>query len=282
MRYGFVIDQRKCIGCHACTVACKEENQVPLGVNRTWVKYIEKGVFPDTRRYFSVMRCNHCDNAPCVTICPTVALYRRPDGIVDFDGERCIGCKSCMQACPYDALYIDPRSNTPWFTTPYGGSTAQDFLNGSVLAPYKLAVANEGRTKSQIREWRVNAEKRGYVRLAELSSAFSDNVLDATQAWGKVLPDASRLGGLPESARALLAALAQQKLQSKPGPFGEDRVTERPPIRVADVGGPLQLERAERSDVPIHPDPAGIGPNVFRFHAGLDRARNTSSSIGRA
>ncbi len=112
MRYGFVIDQRKCIGCHACTVACKEENQVPLGVNRTWVKYIEKGVFPDTRRYFSVMRCNHCDNAPCVTICPTVALYRRSDGIVDFDGERCIGCKSCMQACPYDALYIDPETKT--------------------------------------------------------------------------------------------------------------------------------------------------------------------------
>jgi Fe-S-cluster-containing dehydrogenase component/formate-dependent nitrite reductase membrane component NrfD len=112
MRYGFVIDQRKCIGCHACTVACKEENHVPLGVNRTWVKYIEKGVFPDTRRYFSVMRCNHCDNAPCVTICPTVALYRRADGIVDFDGERCIGCKSCMQACPYDALYIDPETRT--------------------------------------------------------------------------------------------------------------------------------------------------------------------------
>jgi Fe-S-cluster-containing dehydrogenase component/formate-dependent nitrite reductase membrane component NrfD len=112
MRYGFVIDQRKCIGCHACTVACKEENQVPLGVNRTWVKYIEKGVYPDTRRYFSVMRCNHCDNAPCVTICPTVALYRRPDGIVDFDGDRCIGCKSCMQACPYDALYIDPETKT--------------------------------------------------------------------------------------------------------------------------------------------------------------------------
>jgi Fe-S-cluster-containing hydrogenase component 2/formate-dependent nitrite reductase membrane component NrfD len=59
-----------------------------------------------------VLRCNHCDDAPCVTICPTVALYRRPDGIVDFDGRRCIGCKSCMQACPYDALYIDPDTNT--------------------------------------------------------------------------------------------------------------------------------------------------------------------------
>ena len=112
MRYGFVIDHNRCIGCHACTVACKEENQVPLGVYRTWVKYIEKGAFPHTRRYFSVLRCNHCDDAPCVTICPTVALYRRPDGIVDFDGERCIGCKSCMQACPYDALYIDPATQT--------------------------------------------------------------------------------------------------------------------------------------------------------------------------
>jgi Fe-S-cluster-containing dehydrogenase component/formate-dependent nitrite reductase membrane component NrfD len=107
-----VIDQRKCIGCHACTVACKEENQVPLGAFRTWVKYIERGRFPDTRRYFAVLRCNHCDDAPCVAICPTVALSRRADGIVDLDGGRCIGCKSCMQACPYDALYIDPATHT--------------------------------------------------------------------------------------------------------------------------------------------------------------------------
>ena len=112
MRYGFVIDQTRCIGCHACTVACKEENHVPLGVFRTWVKYVEKGEFPNTRRHFAVLRCNHCDDAPCVTICPTVALYRRADGIVDFDRDRCIGCKSCMQACPYDALYIDPDTHT--------------------------------------------------------------------------------------------------------------------------------------------------------------------------
>jgi Fe-S-cluster-containing dehydrogenase component/Ni/Fe-hydrogenase subunit HybB-like protein len=112
VRYGFVIDQRACIGCHACTVACKEEHEVPLGVFRTWVKYVERGAYPETRRFFSVLRCNHCDNAPCVTICPTVALYRRPDGIVDFDSTRCIGCKSCLQACPYDALYIDPSTQT--------------------------------------------------------------------------------------------------------------------------------------------------------------------------
>jgi Fe-S-cluster-containing dehydrogenase component len=93
-------------------VACKEEHNIAVGVNRTWVKYIEKGRYPDTRRHFAVLRCNHCDDAPCIEICPTVALFRRPDGIVDFDHERCIGCKSCMQACPYDALYIDPDRNT--------------------------------------------------------------------------------------------------------------------------------------------------------------------------
>ena len=111
-KYAFVIDQRKCIGCHACTVACKAEHDVPIGVYRTWVKYIERGEFPNSRRYFLVNRCNHCDDAPCVKICPTKALYKRPDGIVDFDSNRCIGCKSCMQACPYDALYIDPNSHT--------------------------------------------------------------------------------------------------------------------------------------------------------------------------
>ena len=112
MRYGFVIDNRKCIGCHACTVACKTENHVPVGVNRTWVKYVEKGRFPNTRRHFQVTRCNHCENAPCVAICPVTAMYQRPDGIVDFDSDLCIGCKACMQACPYDAIYIDPKTHT--------------------------------------------------------------------------------------------------------------------------------------------------------------------------
>jgi len=112
MDYGFVIDNRKCIGCHACTVACKAEHDIPLGVNRTWVKYIEKGTFPDARRFFSVMRCNHCADAPCTVICPVTALFTREDGIVDFDPGRCIGCKACIQACPYDALYIDPRTDT--------------------------------------------------------------------------------------------------------------------------------------------------------------------------
>ncbi len=112
MTYGFIIDNRRCIGCHACTLACKSEHNTPLGVNRTWVKYVEKGLYPDTRRVFTVQRCNHCGDAPCVTICPVRSLFTRADGIVDFDPQRCIGCKACMQACPYDALHIDPQTHT--------------------------------------------------------------------------------------------------------------------------------------------------------------------------
>lgn len=110
--YGFVIDNRKCIGCHACSVACKEENEVPLGVYRTWVKYVETGTFPDSRRHFQVTRCNHCANPPCVRICPVTAMYQRTDGIVEFDPSICIGCKACLQACPYDAIYIDPETHS--------------------------------------------------------------------------------------------------------------------------------------------------------------------------
>lgn len=110
--FGFAIDNRSCIGCHACSTACKSENEVPLSVNRTWVKYVEAGAYPDTRRHFQVTRCNHCENPPCVRICPTQAMYQRADGIVEFDSSLCIGCKACMQACPYDAIYVDPNSNT--------------------------------------------------------------------------------------------------------------------------------------------------------------------------
>ena len=112
MNYGFLIDNDSCIGCHACSTACKSENEVPLGVQRTWVKSVETGLYPNVRRSFQVTRCNHCANPPCVRICPVTAMYQRSDGIVEFDPEICIGCKACLQACPYDAIYIDPDSGT--------------------------------------------------------------------------------------------------------------------------------------------------------------------------
>ncbi|MFZ5823717.1 MAG: 4Fe-4S dicluster domain-containing protein [Bacillota bacterium] len=112
IKWGKVIDDRKCIGCHACTTACKMEHDVPLGVTRTYVKQVDVGVYPNVRRHFQVTRCNQCANPPCVEICPVTAMFQRKDGIVDFDREVCIGCKACIAACPYDAIYIDPNSNS--------------------------------------------------------------------------------------------------------------------------------------------------------------------------
>lgn len=108
-RWAKVLDQTRCIGCHACSTACKSENLVPLGVNRTYVKAVEVGRFPAARRAFQVTRCNQCDDAPCTTACPTRAMFRRRDGIVDFDKSICIGCKACIAACPYDAIFINPE-----------------------------------------------------------------------------------------------------------------------------------------------------------------------------
>jgi Fe-S-cluster-containing dehydrogenase component/formate-dependent nitrite reductase membrane component NrfD len=108
-RWVKVLDQTRCIGCHACTTACKSENEVPIGVTRTYVKSVDIGTFPSVRRAFQVTRCNQCERAPCVTACPTRAMYRRADGIVDFDKRLCIGCKACIAACPYDAIFINPE-----------------------------------------------------------------------------------------------------------------------------------------------------------------------------
>jgi tetrathionate reductase subunit B len=110
-RYGMVIDLRRCTGCSTCSVACKSENEVPLGVYRTWVKVVEKGRFPNVKRSFLPIICNHCEKPICVTVCPVKAAFQRKDGIVAFDPHRCIGCRYCMAACPYEVRYVHPWKN---------------------------------------------------------------------------------------------------------------------------------------------------------------------------
>jgi Fe-S-cluster-containing dehydrogenase component/formate-dependent nitrite reductase membrane component NrfD len=112
VKWAKVIDQTRCIGCHACTTACKSENLVPLSVTRTYVKHVDVGIFPQARRAHQVTRCNQCAHAPCVTACPTTAMFKRDDGIVDFDKSICIGCKACIAACPYDAIFINPEDHS--------------------------------------------------------------------------------------------------------------------------------------------------------------------------
>jgi len=113
-RFGMLIDLRKCIGCQACTVSCSVENQAPIGQFRTTVlQYeIDKGDGSAPAMVSLPRLCNHCDNPPCVPVCPVQATFQRTDGIVLVDNERCVGCGYCVQACPYDARFINKETQT--------------------------------------------------------------------------------------------------------------------------------------------------------------------------
>ena len=96
-----LIDVSLCIGCHACVNACKFENGLSIKQFNTWIETWDAGDYPQVVRANVPHLCNHCDNAPCLAVCPTGATYRNDDGLILVDQDRCIGCKYCMAACPY-------------------------------------------------------------------------------------------------------------------------------------------------------------------------------------
>ncbi|RMD75981.1 MAG: 4Fe-4S dicluster domain-containing protein, partial [Bacteroidetes bacterium] len=102
-----VIDTRKCVGCNACTIACSAENNLPPGVVYRPVIKDEIGEYPNVTRRFIPRPCMQCENPPCTPVCPVNATFKRPDGIVAIDYERCIGCRYCLTACPYQARSFD-------------------------------------------------------------------------------------------------------------------------------------------------------------------------------
>jgi Fe-S-cluster-containing dehydrogenase component len=106
MRYGMVIDLKRCVSCYACQVACKSENATPPGVLYAWAFRMEQGEYPNARQVYLPMLCNHCAEPSCVAVCPTGATYKSEvDGTVLVDAEKCVGCRACMTACPYHARY---------------------------------------------------------------------------------------------------------------------------------------------------------------------------------
>ena len=108
-RWAMAVDTRRCVGCHACVLSCKAENDLPADGFRDWITTVTTGVFPHLAQEIRSERCNHCDNAPCVDCCPTGASHVGDGGIVLVDADMCTGCKACIASCPYDARYIHPE-----------------------------------------------------------------------------------------------------------------------------------------------------------------------------
>lgn len=129
-KWAMVIDLRKCTGCNGCNIACVTENKLPPGISYRPVMTETQGTFPNVSRRFIPRPCMQCDDPPCVEVCPVSATYKRPDGIVAIDYDKCIGCRYCITACPYSARSFD------------SGYFYSDF-NGGVRQPYELLPSPE-------------------------------------------------------------------------------------------------------------------------------------------
>lgn len=110
VKWGMVIDVSKCISCHACTAACRIEHKVEAKDNRCWVTDEEMGKYPSIHILKLPQLCNHCENTPCVEVCPVDATGKNKEGVVYIDEEACIGCGACVAACPYEARFMDEEA----------------------------------------------------------------------------------------------------------------------------------------------------------------------------
>jgi len=136
MRWGMVIDLKKCYGCNACVLACKQEHFLPPGVFYNHVIMTEKGIFPDVKKLMVPTICNHCEDPVCAEVCPTGATYKREDGIVVIEDDKCTGCQYCIMACPYNQRNYIESADKSYYEQ---GKTPREKL-GESLYPFKAGT----------------------------------------------------------------------------------------------------------------------------------------------
>lgn len=135
-RYAMAIDLERCMGCRACMEACKVENNTPESAFWMYVFRFEEGEYPDVDVSFLPRPCQHCDNPPCVKVCPVGARYKQDDGLVLSDFERCIGCRYCEVACPYGVNYFNWKHPEDNYYLDWDDGQL-DRVTGGAIPPYK-------------------------------------------------------------------------------------------------------------------------------------------------
>lgn len=228
-RYSMLIDLTRCIGCDACTLACKQENGTPVDVFFARVLNVEVGHYPNVKRVYIPVLCNHCEDAPCLKSCPNKAIVRRTDGIVLIDQDRCRGTGACVAACPYGNVYL-ARAADDWYLNadePY----ERDFV--------KLRLAPEKARKCTYCAHRVDegldpacvvacpTTARIFGDLDDPESVISTYIVDQERSTGrmpfKLLPEKGTnpggmyLGVMSDQSVATLGEPAPVPLASKGG-----------------------------------------------------------------
>lgn len=194
-RLSMLIDLTRCIGCDACTLACKQENGTPVDVFFARVLNIEVGKYPNVKRLYVPMLCYHCDNPPCLKACPNKAIFRRPDGVVLIDQDRCRGTGACVSACPYGNIVL--HSQDAWYLdddVPYEKDFVKPRLNSGVARKCTYCVQRVDRGLDPACVVACPTKARIFGDLDDPESEISTYIRDQRQETGReafhLLPEA--------------------------------------------------------------------------------------------